>query len=99
MKKYLFVLDAPVKRPDAEGLGEQRRFDIWLDRPLATFGHVVQGFRDQYPPADICYWQPRTRITVNGEETFNCGDKAFTMLRSRDDADDERRMVRMRAEL
>lgn len=98
MIRYIYTFRAPVKRQDAEGLGTQGEFVVFLDTPTATFGQVVQGFRDQYPPCDICYWQPRASITIGGIETFNCGDRLFEAESTHSEADEHDRMRRMAAE-
>lgn len=95
MIKYLYTFRAPVRPMNAQGIGAQGTFPIWLTTPEATFAEVVEGFRVQFPPCDICFWQPRAEITVGGVETFNCGDRLFQAERSLDERDEEHRMARL----
>mgnify|MGYP003325763735 CR=1 FL=1 len=95
MIKYLYTFRAPVRQKDAYGVGTPGEFPVWLDTPTATFMQVTDAFERQYPPCDVCYWQPRASITIGGVETFDCGDRLFQAERSLDEADEERRMVRL----
>lgn len=97
MRKYVYNLSAPVRQRGALGLGEQKRFLVLLDTPTASFQQVTNGWEQQYPPtAEICYWQDDADITINGEETFGCGDRLFPAERAIADADGHDRMARLR---
>jgi hypothetical protein len=97
MIKHNYTFGAPVRQKDAMGIGTQGEFPVLLDTPTATFMQVTDGFERQYPPCDVCYWQPRASITIGGIETFNCGDRLFEAERSIDDEGHDR-MVRLAAE-
>lgn len=96
-QRYVYEFSAPVRQPGAEGWGEQKTFPVWLDTPQATFDQVTDAFRLQYPPCDIVFFQPRTVITINGEETLGCKDRMFDAARSFED-DDHARMRRLGVE-
>lgn len=98
MTKYLYTFRAPVRRKDAQGIGTQGEFPVWLDTPTATFFQVTEEFERQYPPCDVCYWQPRASITIGGIETFNCGDRLFEAESTHSEADEHDRMRRLAAE-
>lgn len=92
--RYVYEFSAPVRQPGAEGWGDQKTFPVYLDTPQARFDQVTDAFREQYPPCDIVFFQPRTVITINGEETCGCGDKLFAAARPEED--DHARMHRLR---
>ena len=95
--RYVYDFSAPIRKPGAQGWGDQLTVPVFLDSPQATFDRVTDALREQYPPHEIVFFQPNGVITINGEDTLGCGDREFAAARSFED-DDHARMVRLRAE-
>lgn len=95
--RYVYEFSAPIRKPGAQGLGDQLTVPVFLATPQATFDQVTDALKEQYPPHEIVFFQPRTVITINGEDTLGCGDRTFAAARSFED-DDHAGMVRLRAE-
>lgn len=81
---YLYHLHMPTREVGSIGKACMEHYCVMFDTPHHTFAEIMDRWRQWHPNMEPVFphrvhnaWFGRDTVTVNGEDTWNCGDRTF----------------------